>query len=130
MFRQRSGEGRRRRLGLLLVLVLVACAGYAAGFWSATRLGAHEAWFAAARARAELASSLCVDRFTRQPGADAALRALMDSDWPQRAAAVSAGGWATMPDRAGPDAEVAALCAIRLGERYSALLRATPISAR
>jgi hypothetical protein len=71
---------------------------------------------AAETARHELATAICVDGFLAAKDAKAQLATLRDSGWYERTDLVTAGGWATMPDREEPNRAVAMVCAAKLAE--------------
>ena len=118
----------RRVLGFL-AFVGVAAAGYAAGDWVSTQNAEMKSREIIGKARQQLAAAVCVDDFMRQPDAEGQLMRLVQVNARERSERIVRGGWATMPDRQMPDAAVAALCAARLGEVYTSVRRATPISA-
>lgn len=72
---------------------------------------------AAANARQELATAVCVEEFMRAKDAAARLATLRETGWYERSELVAKGGWATMPDRKEPSSAVAAMCAAQLAER-------------
>lgn len=124
--RTRKSRRRKQLFGLAVALV----AGFSFGYWTGDQSGRKRAGAAAADARQQLAAAVCTERFMGQGEAAARLAALMQADWDERGELVAKGGWATMPDRTEPSAAVAARCAIRLGEAYTAVRKAQPISAR
>lgn len=66
-------------------------------------------------ARAELASTICVDRFNAAPDAAARLTELKAlSDSYKKRQFVETGGWATMPGQTAADRRAAELCATAL----------------
>ncbi len=71
---------------------------------------------AAAGARHELATAICVEEFMAGTDAKARLAKLSDASWYDRGEMVAKGGWATMPDRKEPNSTVATLCAGKLAE--------------
>jgi hypothetical protein len=71
---------------------------------------------AAVNARQELAAAVCVQQFMARADAAATLVKLKKAGWWDRNELVAKGGWATMPDRKGPNPAVASLCAARLAE--------------
>lgn len=78
--------------------------GFAWGGWVTGGTSRADAATAAAAARGELATAICVERFNAAPDATerlAEMNALPDSY--RRRQFVEAGGWATMPGQTSPD---------------------------
>jgi hypothetical protein len=71
---------------------------------------------AAATARHELATAVCVEEFMAEKEAGQRLVKLKDAGWYERSELLVKGGWATMPDRKEPNTIVAAMCAAKLSE--------------
>jgi hypothetical protein len=111
-----------------LVFVLGTALGVAGGKWLGERGAEAQASEAARTARAELAAAVCADAFMDQQAAHTELLRLVKIDGTLRADALLKEGWATMPDRSEPDAAVARLCAMKLGEAYSEVRANLPLS--
>jgi hypothetical protein len=69
---------------------------------------------AATEARAELAASVCVERFAKGPDATAQLAALKSSDSWKRDTFIESGGWATLAGMEKPVSGAASLCVKQL----------------
>jgi hypothetical protein len=71
---------------------------------------------AAATARHELASAVCVAEFMAATDSGKRLGQLRNGAWHERRDLVAEGGWATMPDRDEVNFQVANMCASTLSE--------------
>ena len=69
---------------------------------------------AAVDGRAELAATVCVERFMTGPDAQAQLAALKGTDSWKQEGVVEKGGWVTLPGMAEPVRDAAEVCADRL----------------
>lgn len=69
---------------------------------------------ASQQGRAQLAATVCVERFTTAPDAQARLVALKGADYWKREGMVSEGGWATLIGMKEPVSDAAEVCAERL----------------
>jgi hypothetical protein len=76
---------------------------------------------AAANARQELATAICVQEFMAAADAKGRLAKLGEATWYDRGEMIAKGGWATMPDRKEPNSVVATLCAEKLAEKKTGL---------
>lgn len=93
------------------VLVL----GFTAGGWMTAGAAQEMADKAAAKARAQLASVFCVERFLAEADADARLADLKRIEFGyKRRDFVRDGGWALMPGDESSSAQAASLCAAAL----------------
>jgi len=89
--------------------------GFGWGGWITGGTSRIMATTAADAARSELASAICVERFTAAPNSAARLvelKAIPDSY--KKRQYVEAGGWATMPGKTSPDSRGAESCAAAL----------------
>lgn len=130
MFREPEARAARKATRLsVLIFVLGGAAGLAGGYWIAERQAADRARAAASAARQQLAAAVCADAYMAQDDASAALAKLVAVDRGKRAEALIAQGWATMPDRSAPEAAVARLCAVKLGEIFTSVRKNTPLTA-
>lgn len=91
--------------------------GFGPGGWVSGGTAQKRIEEAAANARHELATAVCVEEFMHAKDAGARLAKLMEAGWYERSELVANGGWATMPDRKEPNSAVAAMCAAQLTER-------------
>ena len=66
--------------------------------------------------RAQLAATVCVERFTTAPDAQVQLAALKSADYWKREGIVTAGGWATLAGMKEPVSDAAEVCAERLAK--------------
>lgn len=98
----------------VVCIVATLIAGFGPGGWVTGATARKMASDAATDARHQLAAAVCVDQFMDAANARARLQKLTDSIWYQRANLVAAGGWATMPDKTGPNTAVAYRCAEKL----------------
>lgn len=90
--------------------------GFTAGGWVTGGTAGERIAEAATNARHELATAVCVKRFMQAADAAPRLEKLKQAIWHERDELVSAGGWATMPDRKEPSIVLAELCASELAE--------------
>jgi len=90
--------------------------GFTAGGWVTGGSAQEQVAEAATNARHELATAVCVKRFMRAADAASRLEKLKQAMWHERDELISAGGWATMPDRKEPNIVLAELCASELAE--------------
>jgi hypothetical protein len=88
--------------------------GFAWGGWVTGGTAGHMAAQAATEARAQLAASVCVERFQKGPDATAQLTALKNSDTWKRDTFIEAGGWTTLAGIEKPVAGAAGLCVQQL----------------
>ena len=95
-------------------VVATLIVGFSWGGWVTGGTAGTMADRAAAGARADLAATICVDRFASAPDATATLAALKNSDSWKRDEFIAAGGWATIAGIEKPVDGAAALCAQRL----------------
>jgi hypothetical protein len=122
--RQASGlMARVEQFQVSKTLLFWACAGAAVatmvvgfgwGGWVTGGTADKMALQAAASARAELAASVCVSRFSAGPDAPAKLVTLKATDSWQRRQVIEDGGWVTMAGTDKPVPDAAALCAEQL----------------
>jgi len=94
--------------------------GFSAGGWVTGGTARETVSEAATNARQKLATAVCVDEFMQAAGAASRLEKIEQAMWHERDELVSAGGWATMPDRKEPNSVLASLCASELAERAQA----------
>jgi hypothetical protein len=85
--------------------------GFSWGGWVTGGTAQQNAAKAATEARAELAASICVDRFGKGPDAAGKLVALKATDSWKRRQFLEEGGWVTLPGLDKPIDGAAALCA-------------------
>ena len=99
-------------IGAVVAAIIV---GFSWGGWVTGGTSRTAAATAGDVARGELASAICVERFSAAPDAAARLVELKaaTSAFAKRQF-VEAGGWATMPGQTSPDRRGAAACAIAL----------------
>jgi hypothetical protein len=121
--------GKLRKFLAVLAFAGAAAGGYAAGDWMSSAKAERQSVEAVEKARRQLGAAVCVEHFMRQPDAEAQLTRLLHAGVKERGERIARGGWATMPDAQGPDPGLAVLCAARLGELYTSVRKATPISA-
>jgi hypothetical protein len=100
-------------LGWCCVLSVIATmiVGFSWGGWVTGGTAQQNAAKAATEARAELAASICVDRFGKGPDAAGKLVALKATDSWKRRQFLEEGGWVTLPGLDKPIDGAAALCA-------------------
>jgi alpha/beta superfamily hydrolase len=84
--------------------------GFTWGGWVTGGTANQRAATAATEARAQLAASVCVERFAKGPDAPAQLAALKGSESWKRDTFIEAGGWATLAGMDKPVAGAASLC--------------------
>lgn len=114
------------RAGSFWAIVYVSAAtvalGFTAGGWM-TAGGAQElADRAAARARAEVVGTLCVERFLAAADAEAQLASLKGiTPGFRRREFVEQGGWTTLPGATAPTPQAAELCAAALYKHNGAV---------
>lgn len=94
--------------------VVTMVVGFGWGGWVTGGTAADMAAKAATAARAEMAASICVDRFAKGPDATAKLVTLKAIDSWKRREVIEQGGWVTLPGADKPVADAAELCAQRL----------------
>ena len=97
-----------------VAITLIAGFGFAG--WVSGGTAQERAAAAAAEARHELAAAVCVQEFMKAADSGKRLQSVKDATWYERDELVSAGGYATMPDRQEPNTMVADLCAAKLAE--------------
>jgi len=90
--------------------------GFAAFDWKTDGTAQSMARSAATEARAELAASLCVERFMAAPDAGGRLAALKEANRWSRDGVLEEGGWVTFAGAGDPIEDAADLCAGRLVE--------------
>lgn len=90
--------------------------GFTAGGWVTGGTAKESIEEASTNARHGLATAVCVKRFMQAADASSRLEKVKEAMWYERDELVSAGGWATMPDREEPDIVLAGLCATELAE--------------
>lgn len=88
--------------------------GFTWGGWVTGGTAKERAASAATEARAQLAATVCVERFAKGPDAVAQLAALKSSDSWKRDNFIEAGGWATLAGMDKPVAGAAGLCVQQL----------------
>lgn len=88
--------------------------GFAWGGWVTGGTAKTMAAQAATEARAQLAASVCVERFQKGPDAVAQLTALQNSDTWKRDTFIESGGWATLAGMKQPVEGAASLCVKQL----------------
>ncbi|HEX2116210.1 MAG TPA: hypothetical protein VHM01_17540 [Alphaproteobacteria bacterium] len=88
--------------------------GFTWGGWVTGGTAKERAVTAATEARAELAATVCVERFIKGPDAMAQLATLKGSDSWKRDSFIEAGGWATLAGMDKPVAGAASLCVQQL----------------
>lgn len=95
--------------------VATVIVGFAWGGWVTGGNAGLMATQAATEARAELAATICVERFTKGPDATAKLASLkgIEDSWKQDKF-IEEGGWVTLPGTVNPIDGAAALCARQL----------------
>ena len=92
-------------------VVAAVAVGFIWGGWVTGGTANQMAAKAATEARAELAASVCVERFAKGPDAIAQLATLKGSDSWKRDSFIEAGGWANLAGQDKPVAGAANLCA-------------------
>jgi hypothetical protein len=92
-------------------VVAAVAVGFIWGGWVTGGTANQMAAKAASEARAQLAASVCVDRFAKGPDAIAQLATLKGSDSWKRDSFIEAGGWANLGGQDKPVAGAASLCA-------------------
>jgi hypothetical protein len=95
-------------------VVVALVVGFTWGGWVTGGTANHMAATAATEARAQLAATVCVERFAKGPDATAQLAALKGSDSWKRDTFIEAGGWATLAGMKEPVAGAASLCVQQL----------------
>jgi hypothetical protein len=93
---------------------LTVIVGFTWGGWVTGGSAATMSRTAAEQARAEVAATVCVDRFLQAQDAGAQLAALKDQNTWQRPRFIEQGSWATLPGMQVPLPQAARLCADRL----------------
>lgn len=88
--------------------------GFAWGGWVTGGTAGQMATQAATGARAELAATICVERFAKGPDATAQLASLKGTDSWKQDKFIEDGGWVTLPGTENPIEGAAALCARQL----------------
>src|SRR5690349_17655722 len=88
--------------------------GFTWGGWVTGGTANLRAATAATEARAQLAASVCVERFAKGPDATAQLAALKGSESWKRDTLIEAGGWVTLAGMDKPVAGAASLCVQQL----------------
>jgi hypothetical protein len=91
-------------------VVATLIVGFTWGGWVTGGTANERAATAATEARAQLAATVCVERFAKGPDAIAQLAALKSSDSWKRDTFIEAGGWATLTGMDKPVAGAASLC--------------------
>ena len=97
-------------------VVATLIVGFSWGGWVTGSTAATMASTAATGARAEMAATICVNRFVSAPDAATALASLKGSDSWKRDDFITNGGWVTIAGMEKPVEGAAALCAQRLLE--------------
>lgn len=97
-------------------VVVTLVLGFGFGGWVTGGTARAQAEQAANDARHQLAAAVCTEEFMRAADARARLEQIKKAVWYERDRIVSAGGWATMPDRKEPNVVVAGMCAAQLAE--------------
>ena len=95
-------------------IVATLIVGFTWGGWVTGGTATQMAAKAASDARAQLASTVCVERFVKGPDATAQLAALKGSDLWKRDTFIEAGGWTTLAGMKEPVAGAANLCVQQL----------------
>ena len=98
-----------------MTVIATMAVGFGWGGWVTAGSAAKAATAAGETANRELASAICVDRFSKAPGSAIRLvefRALPDTYKQQQF--IEAGGWATMPGQDSADSGVAEGCSTAL----------------
>lgn len=90
--------------------------GFTWGGWVTGRSASSMAQDAADEARAQLAATVCVERFLHAPDAQAKLTALKATSLWERDTFIEKGGWVTLPGIASPVEDSAGLCAQKLAD--------------
>jgi hypothetical protein len=88
--------------------------GFAWGGWVTGGTAAQMVTQASQSARAELAATICVNRFANGPDATAKLASLKGTDTWKQDEFIEKGGWATLPGTENPVTGAAAICARQL----------------
>ncbi|WP_137391202.1 hypothetical protein [Rhodoligotrophos defluvii] len=97
-------------------VVLTMIIGFSWGGWVTGGTARDMADTAAEEARAQLAATVCVDRFMDAADARTQLAALKETSSWERDSFIEEGGWATLPGMDEPVEASADLCAERLAE--------------
>ena len=105
---------------MVAAAIVTMAIGFGWGGWVTGGTAEQMAVKAAATARAELAATVCVDRFGKSPDATAKLTSLKAIDTWKRRQIIEEGGWVTLPGTDKPVADAAELCASRLVEAQPA----------
>lgn len=127
--REERSAGRMRTVWMSLACTAGGLLlGFEVAGWMSDGAVQRQAEQAAANARLQLAAAVCAERFMQQADAPSRLAKLAALGRQERSKLLAEGGWATMPDRKAPSSEAAMRCGIELGERYTAVHKATPIS--
>jgi hypothetical protein len=95
-------------------VVVALVVGFTWGGWVTGGTANQRAATAATEARAQLAATVCVERFAKAPDATAQLAALKSSDSWKRDTFIESGGWATLTGMEKPVAGAASLCVQQL----------------
>jgi hypothetical protein len=111
----------------VICVLATLIAGFGIGGWVTGTKAEKMVAEAADGARRDLGVAVCIEDFMHSPAAKAELAKLKKASWYDRGQIVSAGGWATMPDRKEPESAIAAQCAARLSEAPEAAM--TPVNA-
>ena len=98
--------------------------GFSVGGWVTGGTASERVSEAATNARQKLATAVCIDEFMRAADAASRLEKIKQAMWHERDELVSAGGWATMPDKKEPNSVLASLCASELAELEAPLAQA------
>jgi hypothetical protein len=104
-------------------------AGFGFGGWVTGGTAQKQVSEAAANARHELATAVCVEDFMATKDSGVTLAKLKEAGWYDRGELVAKGGWATMPDRKEANSDVASLCAAKLADMTVPSAGMTPTSA-
>lgn len=95
-------------------VVIAVVVGFTWGGWVTGGTADQRAATAATEARAQLAATVCVERFAKGPDATAQLAALKSSDSWKRDTFIESGGWATLAGMDKPVSGAASLCVQQL----------------
>lgn len=99
-----------------IAVIATLIIGFGPGGWVTAGTAGEMSAQAAAQARHQLATAVCLEEFMAASDAKQRLERVKKATWYERDELVSAGGWATMPDKKEPNIVVASMCASRLAE--------------
>jgi len=97
--------------GAAIGVVATVVIGFGWGGWMLGNTAAKNAEAGAEKAVVAVLTPICVDKFQKDPGAEANLASLKAETFYQRASFIEKGGWAVLPGNDKPSSGVARSCA-------------------